>query len=423
LNYIKKDLGSFNLHLIKTDKFKTVTLKVVFNSPIKKNEITLRNVLSDMLLQSTMDYSSRRDLTIKSEELYAADISTNNQRLGNYILTSFNLQILNDKYTESGNMEEAIKFISDIIFRPDVKDECFNNEKLDIVKNNTKVVFDSLKEDSNGYALIRMSEAYDNNSPISYRMTGYSEDLEKINTSNLYLYYTNMINNDFVDIFVLGDIDADEVLTIIKKYFKFRKVKKRKVPYIVDSKKCGKKRKICKETINNSQSKLAIACPIDELTEYERNYSLVLANIILGGVSDSKLFKEVREENSLCYTIYSYPNKLDNLLVISAGIDRNNFNKTVEVITKVIDEMKKGKFSDKDINMAKAYYNTAAEEVWDSEQRIINEFLAEELLGIDRVSDRVIKMNKVKKSEIVKVCKKIGMDTIFLLEGVKHEED
>jgi hypothetical protein len=73
--------------------------------------------------------------------------------------------------------------------------------------------------------------------------------------------------------------------------------------------------------------------------------------------------------------------------------------------------------------MAKAYYNTAAEEVWDSEQRIINEFLAEELLGIDRVSDRVIKMNKVKKSEIVKVCKKIGMDTIFLLEGVKHEED
>jgi hypothetical protein len=32
-------------------------------------------------------------------------------------------------------------------------------------------------------------------------------------------------------------------------------------------------------------------------------------------------------------------------------------------------------------------------------------------------------MNNVTKSEIVKVCKKIGMDTIFLLEGVKNEED
>ena len=100
MKYTKKDLASYNLHLINTDKFKTITMKVVFSSPIKKDEITMRNVLSDLLLQSSKNYESRRELTIKAEELYAADIYNNTQRIGNYILTSFNLQVLNDKYTE-----------------------------------------------------------------------------------------------------------------------------------------------------------------------------------------------------------------------------------------------------------------------------------------------------------------------------------
>ena len=41
-------------------------------------------------------------------------------------------------------------------------------------------------------------------------------------------------------------------------------------------------------------SKLAIICPLNKLTDYEKNYALLLGNIILGGGPDSKLFKEVR---------------------------------------------------------------------------------------------------------------------------------
>ena len=65
MKYTKKDLGSFNLHLINTDKFKTVTTKVIFHTPIKKEDITKRNILSDILLQSSKNYPSKRDLIIK----------------------------------------------------------------------------------------------------------------------------------------------------------------------------------------------------------------------------------------------------------------------------------------------------------------------------------------------------------------------
>lgn len=422
MKYTKKDLASYNLHLINTDKFKTITMKVVFSSPIKKDEITIRNVLSDLLLQSSKNYESRRELTIKAEELYAADVYNNTQRIGNYILTSFNLQVLNDKYTEEGNFEEAVKFLSEIIFNPDIKDNAFKEDKLDLVLSNVRVALESLKEDATNYSLLRLMEAYDKESPVSYRMVGYLEDLDKIKTDTLYEYYKNLIEYDYVDIYIVGDFENNTIQEIIKKYFKFRKVKRIRPSYNIESKKIRRRRLLAKETIDNNQSKLAIACGISKASKYEINYPLVLANIIFGGGPDSKLFKDVREKNSLCYSIYSYPVKLDNLLVISAGIDKENYQKTLDLTTDLLKEMKKGKFTDKDINIAKEYYNTACEEVEESEYKIINEYLSQEILGVEPLEERVKIMNKITKKDIIKVAKKIEMDTVFLLEGVKKDE-
>ena len=332
-------------------------------------------------------------------------------------MTSFILQTLNDKYTEENNFEESIKFLHEIIFNPDVEEERFKEDKLELVKSNATLALNSIKEDAANYSLIRMSEAYDKTSPISYRMTGYLEDLDKITEENLYEYYERMLDNDYVDIFILGDINEKELLPIIKKYFKFKKVKKRKASYYLPNKKTRKRRLFAKETTKNSQSKLAIACPITKMTDYEKNYSLLLANIILGGTGDSKLFKEVREENSLCYTIRSNYNRLDNLMVINAGIDNVNFDKAVELITKNVQDMKKGKFTDSDINVAKEFYKTSAESLMESPSRIINEVLTEEILGVEPLSERVRKIEKVTKKDIMRACKKINMDTVFLLEG------
>ena len=268
-----------------------------------------------------------------------------------------------------------------------------------------------------------MAEVYDQNSPISYRMVGYSEDLDMITENNLYETYQKMINNDYIDIFVVGNFNNREVLALVKKYFKFKSIKKKKASYYLKEHIPRKKRLFAGEEIDNTQSKLGIACSLNKLTDYERNYPLVLANLILGGGVDSKLFKDVRERNSLCYTIRSFVNKLDSLLVITAGIDRENYPKTVNLITRNLNDLKKGKFSDRDIEIAKEFYYTSIEELEEDEYRIIAEFMMEEIMGLDPIVERLKKMSKVNKREIVRVLKKITMDTVFLLEGVKHEED
>ena len=420
--YTKKDLGSFNLHITNTDKFKTIAVKVIFRSPIVKEEITTRNILSDLFMQSTNKYKSKRDLTIKAQDLYAAEVSVSNNRLGNYITTTFSLNVLNDQYTEENNFKDAIEFLSEIIFNPDVADEKFNREKVDIVKSNCRSSLNSLKEDSSNYSLIRMLEEFDDEAPCSYRLAGYLSDIDKIDEKVLYTYYKNMIKSDLVDIFVLGNVNEDEVTKMFREFFKLRTLKKVRTPYLLEEKDTKNKR-VYNEKIDNSQSKLSMACRCNGLSDYERNYVLSLYNVILGGGCDSKLFKEVREEHSLCYTIYSVPNKLDRLLIIQAGIDKDNFDKTVKLIEKALGDMRNGKFSDSDISVAREYFLTALEEVLESSDRIIDNYLMMELIGTDTVDVKREMIQKVTKEEIIKVAKKIKLDTVFLLEGVKDERD
>ena len=417
MQVIDKDLGSFKVHLIKTDLFKTITMKVMFHTPIIKEDITKRNILSDILLTSSRKYATRRDLNIKSEELYAADIYTSNQRIGNYITTSFILQTLNDKYTEDGNFASSVEFLHEIIFNPDLIDNKFKDEKLELVKSNAKIALESIKENSANYSIIRLKEEYDNKSSVSYRMTGYLDDLEKINTQNLYDYYEKMIENDYVDIFVIGNINIKELLLIIKKYFKFRKVKKRKKSYELDYHLPRKKVKTIKEVTSNNQAKLAIALSISKLKDFDKKYSLLILNIILGGTADSKLFKEVREKNSLCYTIRSSYSRLDNLMIISAGIDNINYDKVLDLINKILDDIKKGKFNESDISVAKEYYNSLTESIVESPARLINESFSEKILGVDSLEKRKENINKITKKDIIRVSKKLNIDTIFLLEG------
>ena len=64
--------------------------------------------------------------------------------------------------------------------------------------------------------------------------------------------------------------------------------------------------------------------------EDEAKFEMV--NMILGGTSESKFFQIIREKHSLAYYVYSSLNKLDHLMLIRAGISKDNFDKTIKLI-------------------------------------------------------------------------------------------
>ena len=91
MNYEKYSYGAYNLHIINTNKFKTIKVTVNFRAKSLEDEVTIRNILKMILLNSCKDYPKEKDLIIESENLYDLKVSSLSSRVGNYSILSFNL--------------------------------------------------------------------------------------------------------------------------------------------------------------------------------------------------------------------------------------------------------------------------------------------------------------------------------------------
>lgn len=419
MEYVKKKINSYNLHMIKTDKFKSTCVEIVFGNIIKKEDITKNNFLSSILTYTSKKYNTKVKYTRKMEELYACLISSNSYRVGNVLNMDFNLKVLDDKYTEDGLFSNAIDFLYETVFNPNVKNNMFDEDSFNVIKMSLKNQIDRIKEDQRMIATLKSLELFDSESPISYNLKGYMPDLEEITRNNLYDYYKKVIKESVIDIFVVGNIDFDKIEKIIEKKFIFDNDGKDIDNIFLDYKKHEKKpkEKIMKD--NTNQAKLSICCTIEDMTKYERDYVLNLYNIILGGSSDSKFFKNIREKYSLCYYAVTRAKKIDNILTISSGINKENYSKMIILIEKEMKDMVKGKFTEEDIEKAKEYCYAGLKEIEDTQEQIIASFYAIDKLDSDSIEKRKEMLKKVKKEEIIELAKKVYIDSIFLLGGGK----
>lgn len=426
MKYTKTSNYSYNLHIIKTNKFKTVTIQVNFKRKIKKEEITLRNMIVNMLCESNDVYKTERELLIATEELYSLVHRSANYSSGKYNVMSFEVSFLNEEYTEPGMLDKSIEFLYNIIFKPNIEKENgkvkFNQEQYNIAYNSLKDRILSIKEEPSYYARVRMLEKMEPDSYVSYRGCGYIEDLENLDSAKLYKYYESILNSDILDIFVIGNVNVSHIEKVISEKFKeIRTLKKPSESHFLTFKKHRLVPKTFKEKLNINQSKLVLGLKIDKMTDFELRYVLSVYSYILGGGPDSKLFKNVREKNSLCYYITSQPYPLYSMLIISAGINKKNFKNTLSLVKKEIHNMKKGKFNNDDIIKAKITYINSLKELEDNPNSLLGLYAGIEYLKSDTLEERLLKINKVTLQDVIRLASKIHLDTVYLLEGDINE--
>ena len=419
MDYKKITNKNYNLHIINTDKFKTINVMVNFKRKIKKDEITIRNLLNDLLINTSKKYKTSRDIEIETEELYDLGVSSNPHKSGNYHIISFKETFLNEKYTEVGMNEKSIEFLLELIFNANINDNKFDKEYFEIIKRTVEDDIKSLKDNTKKYSLTRLYEEMDKG-PLSYRTCGYLEDVDKITEANLYDYYKTVIENDKIDIFIIGNL-SDTYEQLFNKYIPDTIRIEDNISHYLDLEVAEEKVK--KETIKTNQSKLSIGLKIKDITDFELKYVINLYSLILGGSSNSKLFKVVREENSLCYYISSSVSVISKIITIIAGINASDYDETIKLIKEEIDKLKNGNITEQDIEEAKKIYISGCKEVYDSPNLIINNYLSHEYADLDIVSDRIKKIEKVTKEDIIRLANKVVIDTIFLLEGIDENEE
>lgn len=422
MEYHKYENVAYHLHTIKTNKFKTVTIKINFKRKLEKKDITYRNLLTDVLLESSLKYPSRRELEIKTEDLYNLILKSNTYLSGNYMILSFDCIFLNEAYTEKGMLQESLEFLMEFLFHPNANNRRFEKTNFLIAKKALQENLETLEDSYGRYAMYRLLEEMDSKAPFSLRSVGYLEDLEEIDESNLYAYYESVLNSDLIDIFVIGNIDSEKIREIFLKTFPINTLKKPSKSHYLEPTKYRRRPKTTKEKKDINQSHLLIGCKLEDLTEMEKKYVMNVYNFILGGGADSKLFQNVREKNSLCYSIHSTYQPTSNLLIIKAGIDASSYKKAVLLIKKELNAMEKGEFDDSDIEKAKITYLSAFDELEDSPGSIVSTYVSSEYLGYDTLDVRKQKIKEVTKQMVLDVAKKVHIDTIYMLEGGSLDE-
>ena len=417
MEYKVYDCDSYKIHTIKTDKFKNCSMEIMFRNNLIKEEITENNMLVDILMHSSKKYPKRRDIAIELENLYSSSVRGFSTRLGNSIMLSFVLDFLNPRYCDEGYLEEVISLPFELLLNPNVDNLEFDRRSFNIIKNRIKSDIESLKENASRYAFRRSLTLMDKDSPSSYYMTGYLSDLDNITPSSLVDTYHRMLNDYICDIYIIGNLDMDKVVQLIKDKFKIKTIKDYKVNLYVDNKIRKKNLDIC-ETGNYEQDSLVMIYNLDNLNKKERDYVIQLYNIILGsGGLTSKLYKYLREENSLCYIVSSMYQKYDGLLLIYSGIDKKDKNKCLKLINKALQEMINGDFTEEELDNAKKAVISSIKMSEDTNGGIINNYLFNELDNLPLYDERVKEFKKISKKDVIEVAKKVKLNTIYLLSG------
>lgn len=417
MEYKVYDCCSYRIHTIKTDKFKTCSIEVMLRDKINERTITENGMLIDSLMYSCKKYPKRRDVAIALENLYNASIRGVSSRLGGSVLISFMADFLNPKYCDKGYLNEIVSLFFEMLTKPNIKDGEFDNRIFNIIKNRIKCDIESVKENATRYGFRRSLINMDSESPASYSMVGYLEDLENVTPSSLVKTYENVINNYVCDIYVIGNLDMNQVVKLIQKKFTRRTISDFDIELFTTNRVAKKKKDII-EYGKYEQDTFIMIHNLVDLTKRERDYVLNLYNVILGsGGLTSKLYKYLREDNSLCYSCSSMYQKYDQLLMIYAGIDKKDKEKCIKLVNKALTEMVNGDFTDDELENAKKTIVSSIKMNEDSLGGIINNYLFKELDDLDYFDEKIKVYKSITKKEIMQVAKKIKINLIYILAG------
>lgn len=417
------DLG-YTLTTIKTDKFKTNLISVSFQSEIDRETVTKRSLLPYVLRSATEKYPSKKEINTYLESLYGASLSTTVEKRGKTHNIKFYLSLANEKFLGNREplLEEGVELLKEVILRPLLINDAFKEQVVEIEKRLLKEYIESIYDDKVSYALQKLVENMCAGETFSINSIGYVEDLNQINAQSLMETYQQMLNENPVNITVVGDIDHEKVYNIFQKHFDFQH-RAVNLPVIDKEDKQIEEVKVTKEEQDIAQGKLNIGYRTYTRIGDKDYLPLLVFNAMFGGYAHSKLFINVREKESLCYYCASRLDNYKGVMYVYSGIESQNYEKALKIIDEQLKDMMSGNFTDKEMNLAKkSLINSKLESMDQASGMMAHEALNRLLPKPLTVEEWVNQVNSVTAEQIASVAKKIKEDAIFFLTGKEVTE-
>ena len=407
------------LSAVRTDKFKTGVLNFQLFSPVSAKNVAFSTVLCRVLKRGSKKYPRISDIYKQLDRLYAASLDIRTAFNQNEISISVSSEFLNNVYAPCGTdiLDGVIDIAAQALLFPltDVNAFCSATVSREIGTVRSALLAE--KNNTQTYSVIRAKEIMNRNLPDYPTVDQLLHALDGINENNLYDFYTELISYAPLDVFYIGESEAQTVAEKLRKYFAdFSPCKRLETALSAPIAPLPFKQEC--ETMQVSQSKLVLGFHSGvNVTEGDYHAALIF-NEIFGVSPISKLFMNVREKMGLCYYCSSAYNTYSGAMIVSSGIDGANREIATEAILAQLDDIKNGRISDAEFDSAKKSLINAYRQSYDNPFDIFSFYSSRMHLGIDENIDECIDaLRAVKLEDVINAARSVVHDTTFFLEG------
>lgn len=418
LQYKNSEINGIKLHVITTEKFKTNSITLKVRGKLEEDTISYRGLLPYVLQSGTQELPTNGEIRRKLEELYGATFFVDVSKKGDSHVMSFSIDIANEKYlsNQSALLNEAIALISSIWQNPYLENGSFSSKHLETQKRSQIQRIQSINDDKLKYANQRLVEEMFKNDPYALLANGKTEAVKSITTEELYQYYQTSLQQDLIDLYIVGDVSFEQCQALVEENFKNTSVEQKGFDTAKASAVESPQEIIEEQKLN--QAKLHIGYTTGVSIQDPEYFALQVFNGLFGGYSHSKLFINVREKNSLAYYAASRFESHKSILMVMSGIANENYEKATTIIAEQLEEMKKGNFTEDEIAQTKLVIKNSLLEGMDTAYGIIETLFNDHAGGNERtIEEWIPAIENVTKEEIIQVANKIKLHTTYFLKG------
>ncbi len=411
---------------IETDKFKTETLTLLCPMPFSNRDFRLGAVLFSILKRGCADYPDIASLSRHLDDLYDANISTMGLPFGDNLLAGFSVECLDPSCVPEKEdlLRGALETLHKMLYFPLLNSQgLFPEKTFDLEKRDLCDYIRASRKDPKvrSYELCR--EIMFEGEPYGHRSGGGACEVMAMENREVVDFYHRFIETSVPMYIYIGRRDSQSVNKMIEDVFPKLGGKKAEMSKTV-VKSAPDKMREAEEEMPVIQGKLTMGFRSD-IDIHDRDfYAAVILNDIFGGSPSSKLFRNVREKQSLCYSCSSNFDFIKGAIFVRSGISNENKERVVGEILDQFEEIKKGNISDFEFDCAKRSIENFYRQGTDSAYALESYYRIRLAEGVDSTLERDIeKFKAVTKADVIRAANRFGADTCAFIRGTLKNGD
>lgn len=347
-------------------KFNRCRITVHLRYPARRQAATDAAVLPLVLERG---YAACPDMTALSRrlaELYGADMGVDLGTAGTDRVLTADICGIRDAFALNGeNLTAAYAdIVLGTIFDPYLVDGVFDAEAVRIEKETLARRLQAEYNNKRLYCVRQARRKFYGDSPAGVELGGYLADLPNVTPATLKAEYDRILSTASVDVMVQG-ADADRVARMVLE--RLARVARAPQPFAEPmAMPRAALRRYSEQIPALTQAKLCMLFTTGDASVQPTLHQLRMAMGVFGGTVTSRLFRNVREKQSLCYYCGSSAQRSLGVMMVDSGVEPGREAEAEAAILKEWDALKNGPITDEELDDCRRALLSSMESLGDS---------------------------------------------------------